>query len=234
MTSAFRAGDGPEQSPTSSGQPKSGCILHTRLWKFSLASKSGLDSPDLLFQKKIASDMLLHGVYGGAGDRRIGGQRSDRASGLARQAGEERLEPRLAAGHQDEIVATLCETAVMICMNPPRAISPVGIDAADAPRGAGDEGSALRGGISHALLLCAAQTATPPAAVQSATQFPSRSISSPGCGVNSTMTVRRGTPSRSTQMSTMALPNASRFSVGRPRRNSTSTMVMGSRPSEPR
>ena len=46
-------------------------------------------------------------------------QRSDRASGLARQAGGEFLEPRLVAGHQDEVVATLCET--------------VGIDGADAP-----------------------------------------------------------------------------------------------------
>jgi hypothetical protein len=47
-------------------------------------------------------------------------QRSDRASGLACQAGGERLEPRLVAGHQDEVVATLCET--------------VRIDGADAPR----------------------------------------------------------------------------------------------------
>jgi hypothetical protein len=48
-------------------------------------------------------------------------QRSDRAaSGLACQAGGERLEPRLVAAHQDEVVATLCET--------------VRIDGADAPR----------------------------------------------------------------------------------------------------
>ena len=38
----------------------------------------------------------------------------------------------------------------------------------------------------------------------------------------------------STQTSTIARPKVSRFSAGRPRRNSTMTMVMGSRPSEPR
>src|SRR6267143_1671552 len=132
-------------------------------------------------------------------------QRSNRASGLTRQTLGERLERCLAAGHEDEVVATLCET--------------VGIDGADAPGGAGDEGSAFR--ITHAVDLSVG--------VQSATQLPSRSISSPVCGVNSTKTVRRGTPSSSTQMSTMALPSASRFSGGRPRRNSTRTMVTGSR-----
>ena len=80
----------------------------------------------------------------------------------------------------------------------------------------------------------APQPVTASAGVQSATQFPSRRISSPRCGVNSTITVRRGTPSSSTQMSTIALPKASRLSAERPRRNSTITMAMGSRPSEPR
>src|SRR2546426_5083953 len=61
------------------------------------------------------------------------------APGLAHQARGERLEPRLVAGHQDEVVATLREA--------------VGIDGADARGGAGDEGSALRGGIAHDLLL---------------------------------------------------------------------------------
>src|SRR5215469_8243378 len=36
---AFRVGDGRKQGPTSSWQPISGCILHTRLWNFSLPSK---------------------------------------------------------------------------------------------------------------------------------------------------------------------------------------------------
>jgi hypothetical protein len=67
---------------------------------------------------------------------------SDRASGLARQAGGEVLQPPLGAGDQDEVVSPLCET--------------VGIDGADASGGAGDEGRALRGGITHALPLCAA------------------------------------------------------------------------------
>src|ERR1700730_11605663 len=61
------------------------------------------------------------------------------------------------------------------------------------------------------LILCffvRRQPATASAGVQSATQFPSRSISSPARGVNSTKTVRRGTPSSSTQTSTIARPKA--------------------------
>src|SRR5206468_1256095 len=66
-------------------------------------------------------------------------QWSDRAPGVARQTSGGRLEPRLVAGHQDEVVVPLCEA---VC-----------IDGADARGVAGDEGSALRGGIAHALLL---------------------------------------------------------------------------------
>jgi hypothetical protein len=48
----------------------------------------------------------------------VGRQQSDRASGLPRQADGERLEPCLVTGHQDEVIAALCET--------------IGIDGADA------------------------------------------------------------------------------------------------------
>src|SRR6266566_8201536 len=47
------------------------------------------------------------------------------------------------------------------------------------------------------------QPGTASAGVQSAAQSPSRRISSPGCGVNSTMTVSLGTPSSSMQRSTI-------------------------------
>ena len=57
---------------------------------------------------------------------------------------------------------------------------------------------------------CAPQPVTASAGVQSPVQFPSRRISSPACGVNSTMTVRRGTPNSSAQMSTSCL-NPSRL-----------------------
>src|SRR5215469_1157886 len=39
MTPTFWVGDSYKQCPTSSWQPKSGCILHARQWKFSLVSK---------------------------------------------------------------------------------------------------------------------------------------------------------------------------------------------------
>src|SRR6266404_3997017 len=58
--------------------------------------------------------------------------------------------------------------------------------------------------VSGSKIIRAPHPATASAGVQSATQFPSRSISSPACGVNSTKTVRRGTPSSSTQTSTIA------------------------------
>ena len=61
MTSALRAGDGAAQRPTGSGQPKnlaafSAVDFGTSAWQ---PNKSGLYSPDLLFQKKIASDMVF-------------------------------------------------------------------------------------------------------------------------------------------------------------------------------
>ena len=68
----------------------------------------------------------------------IGRQGSDRASGLPRQAAGDRLEPCLVSAHQDEVIAALCET--------------IGIDSADAPGGAGHDGSTLRG-VTHGLLL---------------------------------------------------------------------------------
>src|SRR5262245_5011652 len=72
------------------------------------------------------------------------------------------------------------------------------------------------------------------AAVHSPAQSPSRSISSPVWTVNSTSTVLLGTPSTSAQMSTMRRPSSRRRSGERPRRISTSTIVIDSRPSLPR
>src|SRR5262245_6878982 len=72
------------------------------------------------------------------------------------------------------------------------------------------------------------------AAVHSPAQSPSRSISSPVWTVNSTSTVLLGTPSTSVQMSTMRRPSSRRRSGERPRRISTSTIVIDSRPSLPR
>src|SRR5712664_4453625 len=73
-------------------------------------------------------------------------QRSNRAPGLTRQALGERLERRLAAGHEDEVVAALCET--------------VGIDGSDASRGAGDEGSAFRTAHDAVVLSAGVQSVT--------------------------------------------------------------------------
>src|SRR5258708_33510637 len=75
-------------------------------------------------------------------------------------------------------------------------------------------GLALRGELLILFLLYAPQHVTASAGVQSAAQLPSRRISSPGCGVNSTITVRRGTPSSSTQTSTMLYLKLAAFPAG--------------------